>query len=291
MSYVPNPYRQLPYRIGLYEKSMPNELTLEQKLAATRAAGFSHMEISIDETEAKQARLEWTAAERAEVRHAIERTGTPILTMCLSGHRKWPLGSHDEATRERGCLIFQKAIELASDLGIRIIQLAGYDVYYEDSDLDTLSWFSENLRRGIDYAAAKGVMCGFETMETPFMDTIGKAMAYVNEVNSPYLGVYPDLGNLTNACELYGLSVDDEIASGAGHLVAMHLKETVPGTYRDMRYGEGRVDFARGAEAACNAGVRLFVGEFWHDGREDWQEGLAEANDFLHDALFDAFAD
>lgn len=45
-------------------------------------------------------------------------------------------------------------------------------------------------------AAEKGIVLGFETMETPFMDTVEKAMRYVNLVSSPYLGVYPDIGNL-----------------------------------------------------------------------------------------------
>ena len=39
-------------------------------------------------------------------------------------------------------------------------------------------------------------MLGFETMETPFMDTVEKAMAYVKDVDQAYLGVYPDIGNL-----------------------------------------------------------------------------------------------
>ena len=47
-------------------------------------------------------------------------------------------------------------------------------------------------------AAEKGIVLGFETMETPFMDTVEKAMRYVNLVSSPYLGVYPDIGNLKN---------------------------------------------------------------------------------------------
>ena len=33
--------------------------------------------------------------------------------------------------------IMEKAIQLAEDLGIRIIQLAGYDVYYEESSFET----------------------------------------------------------------------------------------------------------------------------------------------------------
>lgn len=45
-------------------------------------------------------------------------------------------------------------------------------------------------------AARKGILLGFETMETPFMDTVEKAMYYVKTIDNAYLGVYPDIGNL-----------------------------------------------------------------------------------------------
>lgn len=74
----------------------------------------------------------------------------------------------------------QRAIELAADLGVRVIQLAGYDVYYEKEDESTRGWFLENLYRCVQMAQQRGVLLGFETMETPFMDTVSKAMAYVD---------------------------------------------------------------------------------------------------------------
>jgi hexulose-6-phosphate isomerase len=49
----------------------------------------------------------------------------------------FPFGSRDEAVRERAREIMTKAIRLARDLGIRTIQLAGYDVYYEEHDEGT----------------------------------------------------------------------------------------------------------------------------------------------------------
>ena len=59
----------------------------------------------------------------------------------MSGHRKYPLGSSDPAICERGMEIMDKAIRLADDLGVRIIQLAGYDVYYEESGAETKNGF------------------------------------------------------------------------------------------------------------------------------------------------------
>nr|WP_304150009.1 TIM barrel protein [Mitsuokella multacida] len=122
---------------------------------------------------------------------------------------------------------------------------------------------------------------GFETMETPFMDTVEKAMHYVKLVDSPYLGVYPDSGNLTNASLLYGKSVSDDMETGRGHIVAVHLKETVPGKYREIPFGTGHVDFAAVTKKAWAMGVRRFVGEFWYKEGSDWEHELAFANTFL----------
>ncbi len=43
--------------------------------------------------------------------------------------------------------IMEKALQLAEDLGVRIIQLAGYDVYYEEGNEQTKKLFSENLKK------------------------------------------------------------------------------------------------------------------------------------------------
>jgi len=267
------------YTLGLYEKSMPHELTLRRKLEQTRVAGFDFLEVSIDETEEKLSRLWWGAEQRREVMDAIADTGVPIGSMCLSGHRKYPLGSPDIETRRKSLDIMERSIGLACEWGIRIIQLAGYDVYYEQGSEATRGYFYENLRISVEMATKYGVVLAFETMETPFMDTVAKVMHYVNEINSPYLQIYPDLGNMTNAAKLYGHNVSDDLLAGRGHIVALHLKETVSGRYRDLRYGTGHVDFAEGVRAAWRLGVRRFVGEFWDDG--EYKAQLAHAHGYL----------
>ncbi|NLO85371.1 MAG: L-ribulose-5-phosphate 3-epimerase [Clostridiales bacterium] len=271
----------MKYTLGLYEKAMPNSLSIPQKLMAVKECGFDAMELSIDETDEKLARLDWDEHERDQIRTACRQSDVMISTICLSAHRRYSLGSHDGQIRELSIDILRKTIILARDLGIRIIQLAGYDVYYETGDAHTRQWFRENLKQCVEIAAAYGVVLGFETMETSFMDNISKAMRYVNEVCMPYLGVYPDLGNLTNACEMYGDDVHAEIMAGRGHLLAMHLKETVPGQYRDMQFGTGHVEFAKGIKAALSVGVRLFVAECWYAGENEWRDTLKKANAFM----------
>ena len=241
--------------------------------------------MSIDETDEKLARLEMKAEEMDEIRAAMRRTGVMFGSICLSGHRKYPLGDPDPVKRTRGMEIMENAIDFAVALGIRTIQLAGYDVYYDEGTEETRAAFVGNLRGAAQMAARGGVQLGFETMETAFMDTVEKAMYYVDLVRSPYLGVYPDSGNLTNASLIYGKSVLDDMETGRGHIIAVHLKESVPGKYREIPFGMGHVDFAAVAKKAWALGVRRYVSEFWYTGNTDWKSDLSFANMFLRRAL------
>ncbi len=269
------------YCLGLYEKSMPNSLSIKEKLIETKKAGFDFLELSVDETDEKLGRLKWDKIHRLEILKTIWETGTQITTICLSGHRKYPIGSENEQIRNKGMEMMFDAIDLAVDMGVRIIQIAGYDEYYQPSNENTKRLFFENLMISTQYAAQKGVILAFETMETEFMNTVKKAMQQVNKIKSPYLKVYPDLGNITNAALQYNHTVSQDLVTGRGNIAAMHLKETRPGKFREIPFGTGHVDFGNGIKTASEMGVRLFVGEFWYVGNKDWQNQLKFANNFL----------
>lgn len=271
----------IAYALGLYEKALPPDLSWRQKLEAAKEAGYDFLEISIDETEEKLRRLDMSAASRLEIVRVMYEVGIPIRSMCLSGHRKYPLGSRNPEIIARGMEIMEKAVQLADDLGIRMIMLAGYDVYYEESDVDTAQRFAANLKTAVKSAARAGVLLAFETMETEFMNTVEKSLRQVVQIDSPYLQVYPDIGNITNAAVTYGKEVTDDLKGGKGHLAAMHLKETEPGKFRDMMYGEGHVDFEKAIDTAWNMGVRRYVAEFWYQGKGNWKEDLVYAHESM----------
>ncbi|ATD54222.1 L-ribulose-5-phosphate 3-epimerase [Clostridium chauvoei] len=276
------------YTLGLYEKSMPNTLTWREKLTFAKEAGYDFVEISIDETDEKLSRLESSKEERLELIKTMYEIGIPIRTMCLSGHRKYPLGSLNENVRNRGMEIMEKAIDFACDLGIRIIQLAGYDVYYDESTEETEKLFSQNLKLAVEMAAKKGIILAFETMETEFMNTVEKAMKYVNKINSPYLHVYPDCGNIKNAAVTYNTNVLDDLKTGAGHIAAVHLKETVPGKFREIPFGTGHVNFEEIIRTSWELGVRRYVAEFWYVGNDNWKNVLKETKVFMDEKFKNA---
>ncbi|MGL4572601.1 MAG: L-ribulose-5-phosphate 3-epimerase [Clostridium sp.] len=269
------------YYIGLYEKAMPSTLSWREKLECARDNNYDFVEISIDETDEKLKRLDMTKEERWALVNLMYEVAVPIRTMCLSGHRKYPLGSLDKVTRERGMKIMEKAIQLADDLGIRIIQLAGYDVYYEQGNEETKMMFLENLKIAVNMAARSGVILAFETMETEFMNTVGKAMKYVDTINSPYLQVYPDCGNIKNAAKTYGTDEIADLRSGVGHIAAVHLKETVQGKFREIPFGTGHVNFENIIKASLDMGVRRFVTEFWYTGSGDFRADIKKSKEFI----------
>lgn len=71
--------------------------------------------MSLDETDARLARLDWSPEQRLALVKAVAETGVRVPSMCLSAHRRFPLGSEDDAVRHQGLEIMRKAIRLAQD--------------------------------------------------------------------------------------------------------------------------------------------------------------------------------
>ena len=246
--------------VGLYEKALPAEWSWERRLAAAAKAGYDFVEISIDETDERLARLDWNATERAALRQATANSGVRILTMCLSGHRKYPLGSHSPELRRRGLEIFRKAIDFAVDVGIRIVQVAGYDVSYEPHDADTEAYYLDGLRQGTGLASQACMMLGLENVDAPISESISTSMRLVNAMGSPWFQMYPDMANLVGA----GFHAPDELRLAKDHIVAVHVKDGMRNNIRGVPFGEGHVPFADTFRALqeCNFSGPLVV-EMW----------------------------
>ncbi len=86
---------------------------------------------------------------------------------------------------------------------------------YEPSTPEARVRFRDGLEASVLMAARRGVMLAFETMETEFMDTVAKARAVVEALDSPWLQIYPDTGNNTNAALKYGSGALADLRAGA----------------------------------------------------------------------------
>lgn len=273
--------------IGIYEKATPKNFTWRERLAFAKELGFDFVEMSVDESDSRLARLDWTKKERLDVVQAIYETGIRIPSICFSGHRRYPLGSNDPKTEETSLEMMKKCIELAQDLGVRTIQLAGYDVYYEEKSPETRARFIKNLRKACDWAEEAQVILAIEIMDDPFLNSIEKYLAVEKEIDSPYLFVYPDTGNVS----AWHNDLWSEFYNGHKSIAALHLKDTYAvtenskGQFRDVPFGDGCVDweamFAILKKTNYNG---PFLIEMWSENCatvEETKQAIQVAKDFL----------
>lgn len=236
---------KLTNHIGIYEKALPNDFTWQEKLDQAKSLGFNFIEISIDESDERRERLDWSDDEIYQLKRLCEQSGLPLHSMCLSAHRKYPFGSADETIRQQAKIIMNKALIFAYKLGIRVIQLAGYDVYYEPANLQTHQRFISGMQWSAKQAEKLGIMLAVEIMDTNYLNSLSKFEILKKEVSSPYFMAYPDVGNISG----WNYDVCTELMLSREHIVQIHLKDTYKvsgdyaGQFRDLTIGEGEVDF------------------------------------------------
>lgn len=254
------------HKLGIYEKALPKDISWQDRLSIAKVCGFDFVEMSIDETDERLSRLDWSKQERLDLINTILKTGITIPSMCLSGHRRFPFGSRDAATRQQAYEMMEKAIQLAVDLGIRTIQLAGYDVYYEEQDEETIQNFQKGLEWAVELAANNQVTLAVEIMDTKFISSISRWKKWDNIIRSPWFTVYPDLGNLS----AWNDNIDQELSLGIDKISAIHLKDTYkvtntyPGQFRDVPFGDGCVDFVACFRTLSKLNYRgAFLIEMW----------------------------
>jgi predicted hexulose-6-phosphate isomerase len=269
--------------IGIYEKALPASLSMEQKLVCAKQAGYSFMELSIDESDERITRLKWNSQKRYGLREISEKTGVPFITMCISGNRRYPLGSPDAAVRKKGLEMILDAIYFASDTGIRILQIAAYDVHMgHESTVDSRQAFGENLQKCVKLASSLGVMLALENVDCKFGESLENLMFYVEKINSPWLRLYPDFGNLS----AMGQDYKAQIEKFSGHIAAIHVKDTLSGVVRNVLYGEGTVDFVSTFRVLKKANFYgPFLLEMWADKSLDNFEIIKNARLWVLDKL------
>jgi L-ribulose-5-phosphate 3-epimerase len=278
--------------LAISERAMPPGLTWRQKLDAAAKAGYDALELYIGESGEISDRLIMPYGLRRAICDFEHDSGVRIASICLSAVREHPVYSSDAGVRKRGMDILRSAVKLAEGMGINLIQLAGFEVCGDETESDAAKYLEESLLAAAEYAAATGVTVALGTGVTPPFDTVSKAACFVKRLGQPYLGLYPDIGNLINGIEpaegidapggLAQLAAAD-LESGRGDIFAAQLKETSRGVYEGLIPGEGRVDFGLMMAKLAELGVRRFtaVQQYTDDRAGCWEEDLRRTASYL----------
>ncbi|EMQ8325090.1 TPA: L-ribulose-5-phosphate 3-epimerase [Escherichia coli] len=216
--------KQIP--LGIYEKALPAGECWLERLQLAKTLGFDFVEMSVDETDERLSRLDWSREQRLALVNAIVETGVRVPSMCLSAHRR----------------------------------------------------FRDGLKESVEMASRAQVTLAMEIMDYPLMNSISKALGYAHYLNNPWFQLYPDIGNLS----AWDNDVQMELQAGIGHIVAVHVKDTKPGVFKNVPFGEGVVDFERCFETLKQSGYcGPYLIEMWSETAEDPAAEVAKARDWV----------
>ncbi len=264
--------------IGIYEKALPGNLGWDFRLGVAAEAGYRFVELSIDDDPVRLARLEWTPSQRRNILRCTDKAGVHVNAIVLSAHRRYPLGSSSPETRKQADLILERAICLAGDIGAPIVQIAGYFVFYEAHSTGSRDRFLDGLSKGCDIAASAGIVLGLETMDGEDVTSVTDALGIVDSIESESLEIYPDVGNLS----ANGHDVVEELRTCRGRIAGIHLKDTRPGEFRRVPFGEGSVPFVDAFRALDEIDYKgNYLVEMWNDDHEDSRAMISTAREWI----------
>ena len=266
--------------IGVYEKALAPFQSWRECFQQVSAAGFDFLELAVDEDPGRIERLDWAASACSEVARAARRCGVGVGTVMLSAHRSCPLGSPDPEVRSRARRMLLDAVALAERLGAPLVQVAGYFVFSGPRSPDARRWFVDGVRMGAATARRRGVTLAIENMDGRDILSIADALGVIEEIGDDSgVLVYPDIGNLA----ANGLDVCAELRLAAGRTAAVQLKDSLPGVFRRVAFGDGVVPFAAALSTLDRIGFDgpLSI-EMWNDAGDpsaaraarSWLEGL-----------------
>jgi L-ribulose-5-phosphate 3-epimerase len=175
--------------------------TILEKFQLCKEVGFDGMEltnpINFGESEAEVS-PEKNDAKVAEILAASRETGMPVHGLVnILGNRKAHIASPDEATREKGRMLLEQSVRNCHAYGGSGILLVPGKVGGPHESHDEVWQRSiEQIRQVLPVASQLGVRICIETVWNKFCEKPEQLRDFVDEINSPWFGVWLDIGNV-----------------------------------------------------------------------------------------------
>lgn len=267
-------------KVGIYEKSFPDDYSLEKKIQLTKKYGFDFMELCIDTEPTRIERLSWDLSQWQNIRSQSDRHDHKFETISLSYLRLIPLGSLDDTVNKKALQAIERTLEISKILGVKVILVNTYDVYNEPSTCETVKRMIENLKQVAVLAEQYEVVIGLENAEMDIGSSIEKVSIIVNEVNSSYVRIYGDIANSAIAYDGDTDKVITEFKKYNDNIVAIHLKDGRKGEYRGVPFGSGFVEFDVLIPLLKSLGQKRYMVEYFNE--QSWEEDLINIIEILN---------
>ena len=225
---------------------LPKELSYAERFRVARDAGFDAIEMQTVVRE----------DEAAEVRDAAKRTGLRIHSVMNMDHWRFPLSSSDPAVVSRSVAGMDTSLRNAALWGADAVLLVPAVVDQSTSYRDAWTRSQQVIReRLLPLARELKVIVAVEEVWNKFLLSPLEFARYVDELDSPWLKAYFDVGNVV----FYGYP-QDWIRSLGARIARVHLKDfhldRPNGRFAWTNLGDGDIDWLDVRRAFDEVGYR-----------------------------------
>ena len=227
---------------------LSTDLPYAQRFAAAREAGFDAIEMQTISRE----------DEAAEIKDAASKSGLRIHSVMNADHWRFPLSSSDHDVVNRSVAGMEASLRNAALWGADTVLLVPAVVDQATSYRDAWTRSQRVIReRLLPLARELKVIVAVEEVWNKFLLSPIEFARYVDELDSPWLKAYFDVGNVV----FYGFP-QDWIRTLGLRTVKVHLKDfrldRPNGRFAWTNIGDGDIDWLEVRRAFDDAGYRGF---------------------------------
>ena len=227
---------------------LAKELPYAQRFAAAREAGFDAIEMQTILRE----------DEAAEIKDAASKSGLRIHSVMNADHWRFPLSSSDRDVVNRSVSGMEASLRNAALWGADAVLLVPAIVDQATSYRDAWTRSQRVIReRLLPLARELQVIVAVEEVWNKFLLSPIEFARYVDELDSPWLKAYFDVGNVV----FYGFP-QDWIRTLGPRTVKVHLKDfrldRPNGRFAWTNIGDGDIDWLEVRRAFDDAGYKGF---------------------------------
>jgi len=249
------------YLLGLYEKALPDQMSLEKKISACFETGFDFIELSIDENPLRLSRLgnasfEFSSQEKNKFPSINVST---LKTFCFSGL--------DETFQEAVSLM-EQVISFAAEIKADTVQITAFPFSENISFEQKKQLFEEFLRRILKTAEKRNIIVSFEKMNNGLLKNSKIAKQIIDAVN-----------------------IVSDLQLAEKEIIGCHVKETNPKHERRIEFESGNdySQYKKHFTYLKKIGCKRYMAEFWDKEGSNLQR-IRNVSEYLRSILDEVYA-
>jgi len=261
------------------DNMIPKGWSFEQGLELVKKAGYEGIELWLGDVPWFQ--METTDALVSALRRKVESAGLVVSNVSTGLHWETPLSARDPKVRAQAIRIVQREIETAQLLGCDAVLVVAGLVTEEVPYNEVYPRCVDAMQQLAPVAAKARVKIGCENCnsEHRFLISTREFWTFLNEVNSPYVGLHLDVGNIHDT----GFA-EQWIEMHGSRITRVHLKDPMKKRGRSGEPVYTNLFLGDNNWAAIRAALKKVGYDGWLIAEMEWRYKFAPDQQFFDTA-------